>query len=114
MVLNFWASWCGPCKKEMPDFELMHQELQESGAATLLSINLTDGKRETEKTARAFVEEGGYTFPVLLDTEDAAAQAYRIYSIPTTFIINKEGRIAAWAEGAVTKEAVLAAIEDLP
>lgn len=102
VVLNFWASWCGPCKSEMPDFNETFEALD--GAVQFLMINLTDGSRETVETASAFVEAQGYTFPVVYDTESDAALTYGVYSIPTTFFIDAEGCAVAQATGAIDAE----------
>lgn len=104
VVLNFWASWCGPCKSEMPDFDAACQEL--SGEVQFLMINMTDGSRETVETASAFVEEQGYTFPVFYDTESQAALAYGAYSLPTTYFIDAEGYAVARGVGALSAEAL--------
>ena len=98
IVLNFWASWCGPCQMEMPDFHAKYLELD--GAVTFLMINITTG-RETPESARAFVEKSGYTFPVFYDTEADAAMTYGAYSLPTTFFIDANGCAIAKATGAI-------------
>lgn len=100
IVLNFWASWCGPCKSEMPDFDAACAELD--GQVEFLMVNMTDGSRETVDTASAFIEEQGYTFPVYYDTEQSAAYMYGVYSLPTTYFIDREGNLAAQAKGAIS------------
>ena len=102
VVLNFWASWCGPCKMEMPDFEEKYQELGEN--VQFLMINLTDGSGETVETASSFIAGQGYTFPVFYDTASSAASTYGIYSIPTTFFIDAQGYAIAQATGAIDAE----------
>ncbi len=99
VVLNFWASWCGPCKSEMPEFDSKCAELE--GQVQFLMVNLTDGQTETLETARGFVESSGYTFPVLYDLDQAAAMSYGIQAIPTTFFIDAEGYFVAYAQGAI-------------
>ena len=74
LVVNFWASWCGPCQMEMPHFEDKYQELGDE--VQFLMINMTDGGRETVDSASAFIAEKGYTFPVLYDTDSNAALTY--------------------------------------
>ena len=109
VVLNFWASWCGPCKSEMPDFEEKYQDLGES--VQFLMINLTDGSSETVESASSFIAKQGYTFPVFYDTLSVAANTYGIYSIPTTFFIDAEGYAIAQATGAIDGEILQTGID---
>ena len=98
IVLNFWASWCGPCKMEMPDFNEKYLELGDE--VHFLMINMTGG-RETLETASTLIAESGYTFPVFYDTEGDAAATYGAYSLPTTYFIDAEGIVIARAVGAI-------------
>ena len=109
IVLNFWASWCGPCKSEMPDFNETYQELGEE--IQFLMINMTDGSRETLETASEFVAGQGYSFPVFYDTAQHAAMVYGVYSLPTTFFIDTEGYPVAYASGAIPGESLLQGID---
>ena len=99
VVLNFWASWCGPCKSEMPDFESAYQTLGQD--VHFLMINQTGG-RETLETAQEFLAQSGYTFPVYFDTELSASMAYGVSAIPTTFFIDAEGYPVVYAQGALS------------
>ena len=109
IVLNFWASWCGPCKSEMPDFDEVYAEYKED--VHFLMVNLTDGHQETIQSAKQFVEEQGYSFPVYYDTKSEAMMAYYAYSIPMTFFIDAEGKMVAYAQSAISKEVLLQGIE---
>ena len=109
IVMNFWASWCGPCKMEMPDFNEKSQELD--GKVQFLMVNMTDGRRETVETASAFIESQGYTFPVLFDITLEAAYTYGAYSLPTTFFIDAEGNAVAQATGAISGETLQRGID---
>ena len=108
VVLNFWASWCPPCKSEMPEFDSVYQEMGEE--VCFMMVNLTDGDRETRASAMKFIEAQGYEFPVYLDTEQDAVVTYGVTSIPTTYFIDKDGFIAARAVGAIDKETLLEGI----
>ncbi len=102
IVLNFWASWCGPCKLELPDFQSAYEAY--GAHVEFLMVNLTDGMQETKETANAFMETAGYTLPVYYDTKQEAAYAYQVYSIPTTYLIDANGEVVAKATGMIDKE----------
>lgn len=112
VILNFWASWCGYCMVEMPEFnELYEQEWKDSEDIVFLSVNMTDGRRETEKKARKVMEDNGFTFPALLDTEQLVAYNYGISSLPITLVIDKEGNLATGNAGAMDKDMIHAMLE---
>ena len=99
VILNFWASWCGPCKSEMPHFEDAYQKYGED--INFVIVNLTDGARETVENASDFIEEQGYTFPLYFDTNTEGAMTYGTYSIPVTYFIGADGVPVAQANGAL-------------
>lgn len=99
VIINFWASWCGYCMIEMPEFETAYQQYGED--IHFLMVNATDGSRETVDTAQKTVDEGGYTFPVYFDSELEASYTYGAYSLPMTFGIDAEGNAIVRANGAI-------------
>ena len=99
IIVNFWASWCGPCKMEMPDFDEAYQTY--GNDISFLMVNMTDGSRETVETASSFIEESGYSFPVYYDTNYSAAITYSVSSLPTTYFIDADGNLIAHARGAI-------------
>ena len=102
MLLNFWASWCGPCQMEMPDFQKFYETYGEE--VHFVIVNLTDGQQETVKSASAFIEEKGYTFPVYFDTDIDAAMKYGVNAVPVSYFIDAEGYFVAWAQGALSAD----------
>ena len=109
VVVNFWATWCGYCVKEMPAFEEVYQQL--GSDIHFLMINVTDGVQETVDKASDFITDSGYTFPVYYDTQYSATRTYGAYSLPMTFFFDAEGYAIAQARGAIDKETLLRGIE---
>lgn len=101
IIINFWASWCPPCKSEMPDFEAMYKKYGED--VHFVMINLTDGQRETVESGASYVDTQGYTFPVYFDSDLNAANQYQVYSVPMTYFLDAEGYAIARASGAIDR-----------
>ena len=104
VVLNFWASWCPPCKSEMPDFQKAYEMY--GGDIRFMMVNMTDGSRETKETAKAYIEEQGYTFSVYYDVNQEAAYAFYVSSVPATYFIDEDGNIVAAGRGMLDEEAL--------
>jgi len=97
VVVNFWASWCPPCKNELPYFEKAYKKYGDD--ISFMMVNMTDGQQETLEKAKAHIEQNRYTFPVYFDTEYSAATAYRVESLPTTYFVDADGNIVIYARG---------------
>lgn len=113
VILNFWATWCPPCKEEMPDFDSMDRELKKSKEAVLLAINMTDGKRDTKEKVVDFINKNKYGMQVLLDTEGKAAGIFNIRWLPTTAVIDSNGILRGQILGGATKEAVMKIVKGI-
>jgi len=96
VFLNFWATWCPPCRQEMPSMEKLHEKYKDRG----LTILAVAGDGEGVELVRPFVEERNFTFPVLIDDRGKAADIYRIFAVPTTIIIGTDGKIIGKVQGA--------------
>lgn len=107
IFLNFWATWCPPCKAEMPDIQEIYENYDTEGEDALVVLGVAApsmGQEGTEEEIKAFLDENGYTYPVLMDTEGKLFEAYGIYSYPTTFMIDREGNIFGYVSGMLTKD----------
>ncbi len=110
-VVNFWATWCGYCVREMPMFESKYKEMGDK--INFVMVNLTDGDRETLKKATEHIKENKYTFPVLFDTYGEALQTYETYTIPVTLFINSDGTVMEKYTGALTDEVFTQKLSEL-
>ena len=111
IIVNFWATWCGPCKSELPAFDTMYAKYKDD--VHFLMVNLTDGSRDTKESVTAFVNDGDYTFPVYFDTTMEAAYTYSAYSIPMTLLITSDGQLAHTQMGAMSEETLEQYIQTL-
>lgn len=107
-VINFWASWCTPCQREAPAFEAFARQIR--GRARLVGINWND----SAGAARGFVRRYHWTFPNLRDGDGRVGNAYGIIGLPTTFILDAQGRIAKRLTGSQSLASVREALKGLP
>ena len=99
VVLNFWASWCPSCVIETPYFDALYQEMGDE--IQILKVNLIGSNGETRSHVGAFMDDGGYSFPVFFDTLQEGSMFYSVRFLPMTFFINSDGYLIAHARGAV-------------
>jgi cytochrome c-type biogenesis protein len=119
IFLNFWATWCPPCRGELPDIEELYQEYGKNegdviilGVANPVSDAYPNNADVTEDEVLSFLEDKGYTFPVLLDETGGVLSDYYISAFPTTFMIDKQGNIYGYVPGALTKDMMINIINE--
>jgi len=120
VFINFWATWCPPCKKELPDIEELYKEynlnqdevvfLGITNPASAAYPNNTDSEKDE---IIAFIEENEYTFPTLFDETGEVLKNYNISAFPTTFMIDKEGNVVGYVPGMMTKDIMVNIIEQV-
>ena len=108
VIINFWATWCGPCRSEMPAIEEVYQRHRDDGLV-ILAINV----RESNGDISPYIKKIGVTFPVLLDRTGQVSSRYRVKAMPTTYLINPDGRIDGVREGAYSKQMLNARVDQL-
>lgn len=111
VFLNFWATWCGPCKQEMPDIQKLYEEFGENEGEVVI-LGIANPKTEENPTNQdgtieeitSFMNENGYTYPVVMDTTGEYFATYGISAFPTTFMIDAEGNVYGYVSGALTED----------
>lgn len=111
VIVNFWATWCGPCKSEMPAFDKLYKEYGDK--VEFMMVNQTDGARDTMEGVKEFIENEGYAFPVYYDVNNEAYTVYGATSIPATLFINKDGEIVEGRLGAMDEQTIKGYIDKL-
>lgn len=108
VFLNFWGSWCGPCKTEMPFMESQSKEFEGKGVH-ILALNLKDTKLKAE----TFRDQYGLTFPIARDTDESVRRAYNVIPLPTTILINKDGIIEDIIPGGMDENRIRSYMESI-
>ena len=114
IFLNFWATWCPPCRAEMPDIQKIYETYDTEGDDALIVLGVAGpgyGNEKSEEGIKEFLEENGYTYPVLMDTTGELFSAYGIYSYPTTFMIDRDGNVFGYASGQLNEDMMKNIIE---
>ena len=108
VFLNFWATWCPPCRAEMPDIQALYEEqlLKEDAELVILGVAGPHiyGNEGSAEDIAAFLSENGYTYPTVMDTDGSLMRTYGITAFPTTFMITKEGTVAGYLPGSMTRD----------
>ena len=107
VFLNFWATWCPPCRAEMPDIQKLYERSPREGKDAVIVLGVVAPKLGSEKDEagiKAFMDKNGYTYPVLMDKEGKLFEAYSIRAIPTTYLIDRRGNVIGRVQGALSAE----------
>ncbi|HXI19994.1 MAG TPA: TlpA disulfide reductase family protein, partial [Gemmatimonadales bacterium] len=110
VVVNFWASWCAPCRSEIPDLMAVYEEHAARGLA-VLAVNLTDQERRDDIVR--FVEATGMPFPVLLDERGTVRERYGLTAVPTTVFIDRSGVVRGIHPGPISRQALEDGLETI-
>ncbi len=112
VFLNLWATWCGPCREEMPSMETLYNELKDNRDFVMLAVS-QDSKGKS--AVLPYVKKNGYHFKILLDPDNKVGEVYNVSGVPETFIIDRKGRIVAHHMGAFdwSRQDVKAALQQL-
>ena len=114
VFLNFWATWWSPCRAEMPDIQKLYESAETEGEDALVVLGVAAPNLENEKSEeeiKAFLEENGYTYPVLMDTTGEAFMSYGVNAFPTTFMITREGEVFGYASGQLNEATMKSIVE---
>ena len=109
VLLNFWASWCPPCRDEAPDLQALHSDFSEAGL-TIIGINILESSREK---ALDFIDEYGISYPNGEDRGQFIANLYRVEAPPESFLIDKAGKIHRFVLGALSYDDMSRSIREL-
>ena len=107
VFLNFWATWCPPCRAEMPDIQKMYETYDTEGDEALIVLGVASpdiGGEKSEEGVKQFLEENGYTYPVLMDTTGEQFMNYGVFSYPTTYMIDRDGNVFGYVSGSLSTD----------
>jgi peroxiredoxin len=108
VIVNFWATWCPPCRAEIPDLQNIH----DAEEAVVLAVNMTESE-QNEETVAEFADELQMTFPILMDRKSDVMDTYQVQAYPTSYVIDNEGRIAFVGIGAMNEEQFLRVLVEI-
>lgn len=108
VYLNFWATWCPPCRNEMPEIEKVYQQYKDKDFV-VLAVDLGEDK----DTVKKFIEQNKYNFNVLLDSDQTVAQQYNISAIPVSYFIDKQGNVVSKRVGALSEQEMQSYVKQL-
>ncbi len=114
IFFNFWATWCPPCRREMPDVQKLYDEYESETGEEVVVLGVAApllGQEKSEAEIAAFLEENGYTYPVLMDVDWELSYGYGVSSLPTTFMIDKDGNVFGYISGQLTYDMMVDIVE---
>ena len=102
VIVNFWATWCAPCRLEMPELQRVHEAHAAAGDLVVLAVNYTAA--DSQSAAEAYIDEFGFTFPVAFDAAGDVAERYNVIGLPASFFVDREGVLRARTYGPLDPE----------
>lgn len=113
VMLNFWATWCPPCKAEMPHMQNYYRNSSEDDNVEIVAVNLTDSEGRGVKVVQEFIDSYELTFPIPMDEKGIVGEAYQVFQIPTTYMLNTDGTIGQIVKGPMHESTMKTLIDDL-